>query len=85
MICVGFPRSMLKSSKVTDIADATREHLREAQFAVGEEVFARSQELRLFDFVNSMNLGRHATDKYVLVGRRVENVLQGQAFGFLIE
>ena len=86
VLCVAFPRAVLgpHSPKVTDIARATHKQLDDVQYEADDEIVTPSDQLPLMDFVHIMGL-RHAPERYWLVGRRIRDIGQLGAFGFVIE
>jgi hypothetical protein len=85
MLCVAFPRSKIRHKKPVDLAKATSVQLKDAKYVVEDELLAPSEEVLPVHFADLMDLGKHTKDRYYLVGRRIVDVKQGQAFGFLIE
>ncbi len=85
ILCVRFPRVLVRNESALDIAEASANQLQEAQYDLGDEKLVPSENLPLFDFVDSMMRGNQPVDRYVFVGRRARNLTQGQAFGFIIE
>jgi hypothetical protein len=85
ILCVAFPRAKVKGRlQIVDIVRVTPEQLRQAKYTTENERFVPSEEMQLYEFVESMALGNHPPARYVLVGRRVLRVEQKQTFGFLI-
>jgi predicted MPP superfamily phosphohydrolase len=84
ILCVAFPRSKVNGEKVVDISRATSEQLSEAKYEKDDETFVPSEDMLLFDFFESMGLGKNPTARYFFVGRRAVGIEQKQTFGFLI-
>jgi predicted acylesterase/phospholipase RssA len=85
-LVVAFPRSKLRGqATLSDIASLTNERLRTIGYESEEgEMLIVSEEMAIAEFVEGLRLDQDA-DKYLLVGRRVQNVKQGQGFGFTVE
>jgi predicted acylesterase/phospholipase RssA len=85
ILCVAFPRAIVGPAPiVTDVALASPSQQEKAKYPAEDEVFAKSDFLALFDFVDSMALN-NPVDSYFLVGCRARNISLGQTFGFVIE
>jgi hypothetical protein len=81
---VAFPRAALKQQPhVSDLSECSDIELKDLGFEAGGATLVKSTEMRVPDFLPRMGLDQ-PIELYYLTGRQLNNVKQGQCFGFVI-
>jgi hypothetical protein len=83
-LAVAFPREKLEAPMESDIATVPRHKLKDLDYDLDEgEVLLPSQLVPVTEFMDRLNL-EYPPEKYFIVGRRAQNIKQGQTIGMFV-